>query len=111
MHLEVTFRNLKPRAEIRRRAEALYGKVEHFLDPAATGVLVVQAEHGTFVTDLVVTTNGSVHQIKEEDADLRTALDRVFHRAETTLRRAKERRIDRFHTGGTKEEGFVVDGA
>ncbi len=111
MHLEVTFRNLKPRAEIKRRAEALYAKVEHFLDPAATAILVVLSEHGAFNLDLVVTTNGAVHQIEEEDADLRTALDRVFHRMETALRRAKERRIDRFHASAGKPEGFEVESA
>lgn len=111
MHLEVVFRNLKPRQEIRRRAEALYGKVEHFLDAAATAQLTVLSEHGAFELDLVVTTAGQTHQFREDDTDLRTALDRVFHRAETALRRAKERRIDRFHEGTAKAEGFVAETA
>lgn len=107
MHLEITFRNLRARSEIRRRAEALYAKVERFLDPAATATLVITAEHQKFVTDLTVTTAGTVHQVEDEDADLRTALDRTFHRVETVLRRAKERRIDRYHDGVEKPEGFA----
>lgn len=111
MHLEVTFRNLRPRSEIRRRAEALYGKLERFLDPAATATLVVTLEHQKYQADLVVTSLGQVHQVVDEDADLRTSLDRAFHRVETALRRAKEKRVDLRHQGPEKPEGFAAETA
>lgn len=109
MHLDVTFRNLRSREEVRRRAHALFEKLERFLDPAATASLVITHEHDSTVTELTITTHGEVHQVQEDDEDLRTALDRAFHRVETGLRRSKERRIDRQHAGGSKTDGFVVE--
>ncbi len=108
MHLDVTFRNLRSRDEVRRRAEALFEKLERFLDPAATAQLVITHEHDSTVTELTVNTHGEVHQVQEDDEDLRTALDRAFHRVETGLRRSKERRIDRQHAGGAKSDGFEI---
>ncbi len=109
MHLEVTFKNLRPREEVRRRAQALWTKLERFLDPASEGVLVVTIEHANGLADLTVRANGETHQVQEEDADLRTALDRAFHRIESSLRRAKEKRVDRWHRGIDKTDGFVAD--
>ena len=108
MHLEVTFRNLGPREEVRRRAAVLFKKLERFLDPAADGNLIVGVEHDTAVVEMVLSTWGTVHKAVEEDPDLRTALDRLFHRVEVQLRRTKERRIDRRKDG---EEGEVVEDA
>ena len=99
MHLEVTFRNLNPRDEVRDRAQMLFGKLERFLDPAAEGHLVIQSEHGNSCVEVVLTTRGNVHKATEEDEDLRTALDRLFHRLEIQLRRAKERRLGRRREG------------
>jgi len=109
VHLDVTFRNLRSREEVRRRAHALFEKLERFLDPAATASLVITHEHDSTVSELTVTTYGEVHQVQEDDEDLRTALDRAFHRAEISLRRAKERRIDRQHSGALKTDGFEID--
>lgn len=95
MRLEVTFRNLQAREEVRKRAEILFAKLERFLDPAAEGVLTVAIEHGAASLEMHVTTRGTVHKSSEEDPDLRTALDRLFHRLEVQLRRGKEKRLDR----------------
>ena len=95
MHLEVTFRNLQPREEVRKRAQTLFAKLERFLDPAAEGLLTVAIEHGAAHLEMHVTTRGVVHKSTEEDPDLRTAMDRLFHRLETQLSRHKEKRIDR----------------
>jgi ribosomal subunit interface protein len=107
MHLEVTFRNLNPREEIRRRAQALYNKLEHFLDAAATGQMVVGVEHGAAVVELVITSRGATYTVKEEDPDLRACLDRAMHSAENQLRRAKELRTNR-RERGEEEDGFVA---
>ncbi|MBW1877937.1 MAG: ribosome-associated translation inhibitor RaiA [Deltaproteobacteria bacterium] len=93
MHLEVTFRNLAPREEVRQRADVLFSKLQRFLDPAAEGQLNIQVEHNVGRFELVLTTRGTVYKAAEEDEDLRTAMDRLFHRMEMQLRRAKERRI------------------
>jgi ribosomal subunit interface protein len=92
MQFEVTFKNLAPRDEIRERAELLHGKLSRFLDDASETRLVVGVEHGSVRCELATTTRGDEHHVVEEDADMRTAMDRSFHTLETSLRRAKERR-------------------
>lgn len=99
MHLEVSFRNVRPRDEIRRRSQALFRKLERFLDPAAEGQLVVAVEHGVAVIEGVVGTRGMTFKASEEDEDLRAALDKTFHNLERQLRRAKERRVARRQPG------------
>ncbi|MBX2803812.1 MAG: HPF/RaiA family ribosome-associated protein [Myxococcales bacterium] len=109
MNLEVTFKNLRPRDELRARANALYAKLERFLDPSAQGTLVVNVEHGAAILELVVTAHGETHTVTEEDEELRTALDKLFHTMEMRLRRHKERRVDRARRGGEDgDDGFVA---
>lgn len=107
MHLEVSFRNLRARDEIKLRAQTLYDKLERFLDPAAEGQLVVTVEHGNAILELVVRTGGEVHTVTEEDTDLRSALDKVFHTMEVRLRRSKERRLDRTRKSVPPDDGFA----
>ena len=99
MHLEVTFRQMKARPEIKKRADALYSKLERFLDPAADGQLIVGNEHGATAVELVVTTRGHVAKASEEDDDLRTAMDRAFHRVEDQLRRATDKLVSKKRRG------------
>lgn len=107
MALEVSFRNIRPRDEIRKRADVLYSKLERFLDPDAEGTLLVNVEHGDAVIELVVVTHGDTHKAAENHDDLRTALDKVFHTMEHQLRRRKEKRDDRRQSGAEKPDGFV----
>lgn len=108
MHLEVTFKNLKARDEIKKRALALHKKLERFLDPASESTLLVNVEHGNAILELVITTHGEVHKAVEEDAELRAALDKAFHTIEIQLRRTKEKRFaDRRDV--EQEDGFVRD--
>lgn len=100
MHLEVSFRNLNPREEVRTRAQALYDKLERFLDAAAQGHMTVSVEHNAAIVEIVVTTRGATFKHTEEDPELRTALDRTMHGIENQLRRAKEKR-----TGKGRGEG------
>lgn len=109
MHLEVTFKNLRPREEIRLRAQALHQKLERFLDAASEGQLVVAVERGLANLELVMTVKGETHKASEEHEDLRTALDKLFHNMENQLRRSKERRIDRARVGAPREDGFTSD--
>lgn len=112
MHLEVSFRNLRARDEIRARAQALYDKLEKFLDPAAEGQLVVGVEHGNAILELVIRTAGEVHTVTEEDSELRSCLDKVFHTMEVRLRRSKERRVDgRRRSVPPNADGFEVEEA
>ncbi len=99
MHLEVTFRQMSARPEIKKRADALYEKLERFLDPAADGQLIVGNEHGATAVEFVITTRGQVAKAIEEDDDLRTAMDRAFHRVEDQLRRAKDKNVSKRRRG------------
>jgi ribosomal subunit interface protein len=107
MHLEVSFRNLRPRDEVKARAQALYGKLERFLEPAAEGQLVVTVEHAKAIMELVIRSAGEVHTVTEEDDELKAALDKAFHTMEVRLRRSKERRIDRHHQSVPPADGFA----
>jgi ribosomal subunit interface protein len=109
MGLEVSYRNIKPRDEIRRRSEGLYKKLSRFLDPAAEGSLLLGVEHGNAVLELVVTTRGQTFKSTAEDSELRAALDGLFHTMEGQLRRAKERRIDKRRQVGEDEYGSPED--
>ena len=104
MHLEVTFRQMNARPEIKKRAEALYSKLERFLDPAADGQLIVGNEHGATAVELVVSSRGQVSKAVEEDDDLRTAMDRAFHRVEDQLRRAKDKNVSKRRRGQSLSE-------
>ena len=108
MHLEVTFKNLRPRDEVRQRATALYNKMERFLDAHSNGQLVVNVEHNNAILELVVRAGGEIHTVTETHAELRTALDKAFHTMEVRLRRAKEKRIDRGRHAGPAGDGFVA---
>jgi len=107
MQLDVTFRNLTPRDEVRQRAKALFERMERFLDPASEGSLIISVQRGAKNLELRVTTRGQTFVASEEESELRTALDKVFHTMENTLRRAKERRTDRRHEPGDEFGGGV----
>jgi len=102
MSIEVSFKGLKPRNEVRARAEALYKKLDRFLEPASEARLMIAVSHGNAVLELVVSKKGLTFKAEEEDGDLRTALDRLFHTMEGQLRRSKGRTVNRRR--GPKEE-------
>lgn len=107
MHLEVTFKNLRPRDELRKRASVLHDKLERFLDPAATSQLTVEVEHGTAILELVVYTKGGTHTVRSEDEEMRAALDQLFHTVEEKLRRNKEKRLTKHRRPKEEVDGFV----
>jgi len=95
MQLEVTFRRLSPREEVRKRAEALFAKFDRFLDPAAEGQLVVSIEHQQAICELVIKSRGQIFKAAQSDEQLRASIDKVFHNMEEQLRRFKDKRTDR----------------
>lgn len=111
MNLDVTFRNLSPRDEVRRRGEALYGKLERFLDPAAGGHMIVSVEHHTAIVEVIVGTRGQVFKAEERNEDMRTAMDKSFHNVEEQLRRFKDKRTQRRPRAAAAETGFVTEPA
>ena len=110
MRLEVNFRNMRGRDEVRRRAETLFSKLQRFLDASTEAHITVNRDHGTFDVDCVVKAHGQTHKQAESDDDLRTALDRMFHGMEEQLRRAKEKRSSR-NRGRNTGDFEVLDDA
>lgn len=109
MQFDVTFRNLAPRDEVRQRGAALFKKLERFLDPAAEGHMVVSVEHHKAIVEILVTTRGNTFKAEEEEDDLRTAIDKLFHNIENQLRRDKNRRTDhRAMPHAEREEAAVA---
>jgi ribosomal subunit interface protein len=107
MGLTVTFRNLNAREEVRRRALALYEKVERFVDPAADASLVLSAEHGRVTAEVTILSRGTSFTATADDDELRSALDRAMHTIEEQLRRDHDRRTDR-RAGPEVVDGFVA---
>ena len=66
-------------------------------------------EHKTAQAELVLKARGHTYKAEEEHDDLRTALDRVFHRVEVQLRRAKERRVDHYRRQAERPPEPVED--
>lgn len=110
MSLSVTFKSLAPREEVRRRAVALYGKLERFLDPSAEGTMVIAFEHGQIISDIVVNARHATFKATSEDPDLRTSIDRLMHTLEEQLRRAKGKRTER-QRPELQDEAFVREAA
>ena len=108
MQLEVTFRNLEPRHEIRARGAALYAKLERFLDIAAEGQLIVGIERNEATCEVVVTTRGRTFKALERNADMQTAMDKAFHAVEEQLRRFKDRRTSHKARSPERLTGFVM---
>ena len=109
MQLEVTFRRLNPRDEIRKRAEALFAKFDRFLDPAAEGQLVVSIEHQQAICELVVKSRGQTFKAENTDEQLRASMDKVFHNMEEQLRRFKDKRTERRGRGPDPVESLARD--
>lgn len=108
MQLEVTFRRLNPRDEVRRRAETLFSKFDRFLDPAAEGQLVITVEHQDAISELVVISRGQTFKARHVDEQLRTSIDQVFHNMEEQLRRFKDKRTDRRGRQPVAAEGLAA---
>ena len=92
MSITVSYRNLKPRRDVNRRAESLYGKMEAYLDPAASATLLLSAENDAVVAEATVQAWSNTFRAEETDDELRTAMDKVMHKLNEQVRRFKDKR-------------------
>jgi putative sigma-54 modulation protein len=111
MQLDITFRNLRGRESVKARAEALASKLERFLDPAAEARLVISVEHSLAIVEMVIRSRGQTFKAKEENEDLRAAMDGMFHTMEGQLRRFKERRQEHRSRGQETERSLEGSGS
>jgi putative sigma-54 modulation protein len=106
MRLDITFRNLKPDEELRQVVSRRLEKVSRFLRPPIEAHVVLHEEKHRQLVEVSVSGAGeAAHVASAESDDMRTAIDMVMHKIESSLRRSHDRRVDhrRGHTTGRDE--------
>lgn len=100
MRMDVTFRNMDASETIRARAEKKFQKVAKHLREPIEAHLIVQVEKRRQIAELTVSSAGEhTFTAKETTEDLYASIDALMQRMERTVRRAKERTLDRYHSG------------
>ena len=100
MRLDITFRNMKPSDRVRERAEKKFQKVAKHLREPIEADLVLKVEKHRHSAELKVSGNGETFTAHEATEDLYATIDGIMTKIERTVRRAKERAIDRQHAAG-----------
>ena len=95
MRLDVTFRNMKPSDRVRDRAEKKFLKVAKHLREPIEADLVLKVEKHRHSAELRVSGAGETFKAHEATEDLYATIDLIMTKLERTVRRAKERSIDR----------------
>jgi putative sigma-54 modulation protein len=107
MRLDVTFRNLEADDELRQLVERRVEKVSRFLRPPIEAHVVLREEKHRQIAEISVSGAGeSAHVASAESEEMRTAIDAVMHKVESSLRRSHDRRVDhrRGHTPNDEDE-------
>jgi len=106
MRLDVTFRNLEANDDLRQLVQRRVEKVSRFLRPPIEAHVVLREEKHRQIAEISVSGAGeSAHVASAESEELRTAIDAVMHKVESSLRRSHDRRVDhrRGHTPNPDE--------
>ena len=100
MRLDITFRNTEPSEALRTRAEKKFRKVCKHMNEPIEGHLVLKVERHRNSAELTVhggrDQSFRVHEVTE---DMYATLDGLMHKLERAVRRSREKRIDRHHSG------------
>ncbi len=97
MRLDITFRNMKPSDRVRERVEKKFQKVAKHLREPIEADLVLKVEKHRHSAELRVSGAGESFTAHEATEDLYATIDAIMTKVERTVRRAKERSIDREH--------------
>ena len=100
MRLDITFRNMKPSDRVRDRAEKKFQKVAKHLREPIEADLVLKMERHRHSAELRVSGAGDSFTAHEASEDLYNTIDSIMTKVERTVRRAKERSIDRQQAAG-----------
>ena len=98
MRLDITFRNMKPSDRVRERVEKKFQKVAKHLREPIEADLVLKVEKHRHSAELRVSGAGETFTAHEATEDLYATIDSIMTKLERTVRRAKERAIDREHS-------------
>lgn len=110
MRLDITFRNIDASDALRERAEKKFKKVAKHLREPIDAHLVCKVEKHRHSAELTVHAAGEqTFKAQEVTDDMYTTIDGIMNKAERTVRRARERLIDRAQAGVSEvADGFVT---
>jgi putative sigma-54 modulation protein len=114
MHFDLTYRNIRATTALKDRAERKFKKVSKHLREPIDAHVVLRVEKHRHMAEATVSSSGNVFKAQEESADMYTTIDGLMAKLERTVRRHRERSIDRSHAGsGDAGDGFspLVDEA
>lgn len=98
MRLDITFRNLDPSDSLKDRAEKKFAKVAKHLREPIEAHLVLHVERHHKSGELTVHSAGEqTFTARERTEDAYATIDGLMTRMERTVRRARERTLDRAH--------------
>jgi len=98
MRLDITFRNLDPSDALKDRAEKKFAKVAKHLREPIEAHLVLHVERHHKSAELTVHSAGEqTFTARERTEDAYATIDGLMTRMERTVRRARERSLDRAH--------------
>jgi len=111
MRLEITFRNIEASDALRERAEKKFKKVAKHLREPIEGHLVIKVEKHRHSAELTVHAAGEqTFKAQEVTDDMYATIDGIMNKAERTVRRHKERLIDKHQAGAGEEgDGFTTE--
>lgn len=110
MRLEITFRNTQATDALRERAEKKFQKVAKHLREPIDAHLVCKVEKHRHSAELTIHAAGDQSfKAQEVTGDMYATIDGIMNKLERTVRRHKERIIDRAQSGtGDSVDGFVT---
>lgn len=110
MRLELTYRNIEGTDPLRERAERKFNKVAKHLREPIEGHMVLQVNKHRHRAELTVHAAGEQYfRATEETDDMYASIDGIMNKLARTVRRHKERMLDRTQAGAADfRDGFFV---
>lgn len=107
MQFDLTYRNIRATSALKDRAKRKFMKVSKHLREPIEAHVVLRVEKHRHMAEATVSGSGSVFKVAEESDDMYTTIDGLMSKLERTVRRHRERTIDRQQAGsGDASDGF-----
>ncbi len=107
MHLDLTYRNIQATDALKDRAERKFRKVSKHLREPIEAHVVLRVEKHRHMAEATIASSGDIFKAHEESGDMYTTIDALMNKLERVVRRHRERKIDRTHSGsGDAADGF-----
>jgi len=107
MNFDMTYRNIRATDALKDRAQRKFSKVSKHLREPIEAHVVLRVEKHRHMAEATVSSSGNVFKAQEESGDMYTTIDGLMSKLERTVRRHRERKIDRSQAGsGDASDGF-----